>query len=286
MIRRNAAGFERHLIEGRLHFRCGSFARATRELALARSRDPTRPEVHRLLGLCYARQGRMEQASEALRQALCLDPQDFVARGALAILLSQNRDPAPAIEELEGGMTLLRERAAATSQEAKAAVECGRLPEALAMLRRAAWLRLGSSVLQYYLDGILCDHCLLELVFQDREVERPMAAAHPPEGEPVFRGQAAPELESESGNRKRSGDMRRIQRVSGALMIGVLGMAGLAGCESQEQRQQIEALTKQVAQLQQENSGLKQRAESLSRENEDLKAQLEAGTRKTAPPNK
>ncbi len=177
MSRRGAGGFERHLIEGRLHFRRGSFTSAIRELALARSHDPTRPEVHRLLGLCYARQGKTEEACEALRQALCLNPLDFVARGALAILLSQNGDPAVAIDELEGGMTLLRERAAATYQEGRAAVESGRLPEALAMLRRAAWLRLGTSVLQYYLDGILCDHCLLELAFQDREVEPPMAGS-------------------------------------------------------------------------------------------------------------
>jgi cell division protein FtsB len=80
--------------------------------------------------------------------------------------------------------------------------------------------------------------------------------------------------------------MRRIQKVSRALIIAVLGMAGLTACESQEQRQKIEALTKQVTQLQQENSGLKQRTESLSKENEDLKVQLEAATKKAAPPKK
>ena len=80
--------------------------------------------------------------------------------------------------------------------------------------------------------------------------------------------------------------MRRIQKVSRALIIAVLGMAGLTACESQEQRQKIEALTKQVTQLQQENSGLKQRTESLSKENEDLKVQLEAATKKAAPSKK
>jgi cell division protein FtsB len=80
--------------------------------------------------------------------------------------------------------------------------------------------------------------------------------------------------------------MRRIQKVSRALIIAVLGMAGLTACESQEQRQKIEALTKQVTQLQQENSGLKQRTESLSKENEDLKVQLEAATKKAAPPKR
>jgi len=80
--------------------------------------------------------------------------------------------------------------------------------------------------------------------------------------------------------------MRRIQKVSRALIIAVLGMAGLTACESQEQRQKIEALTKQVTQLQQENSGLKQRTESLPKENEDLKVQLEAATKKAAPPKR
>jgi cell division protein FtsB len=80
--------------------------------------------------------------------------------------------------------------------------------------------------------------------------------------------------------------MRRIQKVSRALIIAVLGMAGLTACESQEQRQKIEALTKQVTQLQQENNGLKQRTESLSKENEDLKVLLEAATKKAAPPKK
>jgi len=173
MGRRADPGFERHLIEGRAHFRRGSFASATRELALAQSRDPTRPEVHRLLGLCYARQGRSEEACEALRQALCLNPLDFVARGALAILLSQNGEPATAIEELERGKSLLRDRAVATSQEARARVESGRLADALAMLRRAAWLRLGTAVLQYYLDRVFADHCLLELAFRDGESREP-----------------------------------------------------------------------------------------------------------------
>jgi len=127
--------------------------------------------------LCYARQGRSEEACEALREALRLDPLGFVARGALAILLSQNGDPAAAIEELECGMTLLQERAAATYQEARATVESGRLPEALAMLRRAAWLRLGTAVLQYYLDGVFADHCLLELAFRDGESHEPMSGS-------------------------------------------------------------------------------------------------------------
>ena len=175
--RRTDSGFERHLIEGRAHFRRGSFASAMLRLTMAQRRDPAHPEVHRLLRLCYARQGRSEEACDALREALRLNPLDFVARGELAILLSQKGDPAAAIEELKCGMTVLQERAAATYQEARATVESGRLPEALAMLRRAAWLRLGGSVLQYYLDGIFCDHCLLELPFQDGEVGQPMAGS-------------------------------------------------------------------------------------------------------------
>ncbi len=171
MGHRTDPGFDRHLIEGRARFRRGSFTSAMQELMIAHRRDPARPEVHRLLGLCYARQGRSEEAREALREALRLNPLDFVARGALAVLLSQNGDPATAIEELERGMTVLRERATAAYQEARATGESGRLPEALAMLRRAAWLRLGGSVLQFFLDGIFCDHCLLELAFRDWELE-------------------------------------------------------------------------------------------------------------------
>lgn len=169
MGRRTDPGFERHLIEGRAHFRRGSFTSAMQELIVAQRRDPARPEVHRLLGLCYARQGRSEEACGALREALRLNPLDFVARGALAVLLSQSGDPATAIDELERGKSILQERAVAENQEARATVESGRLPEALGMLRRAAWLRLGGSVLQYYLDGIFCDHCLLELAFRDWE---------------------------------------------------------------------------------------------------------------------
>lgn len=166
--------FERHLVEGRAHFRRGSFGCAMRELMIAQSRDPARPEVHRLLGLCHARQGRSEEACEALHEAVRLNPLDFVARGALAVLLSRGGEAASAIEVLERGVALLRETAAAASQEARATVESGRLPEARTMLRRAAWLRLGSAVLQYYLDEISSDHCLLELAFREWEREQPM----------------------------------------------------------------------------------------------------------------
>lgn len=80
--------------------------------------------------------------------------------------------------------------------------------------------------------------------------------------------------------------MHRIRKAWRAVMIAVLGMAGLPAYESQEQRQKIDALTKQVSQLQQENSGLKWQAESLAKENQDLKAQLEAATKKPAPAKK
>jgi hypothetical protein len=43
------------------------------------------------------------------------------------------------------------------------------------MLRRAAWLGLGTAVLQYYLDGVFADHCLLELAFRDAESREPTA---------------------------------------------------------------------------------------------------------------
>lgn len=83
-----------------------------------------------------------------------------------------------------------------------------------------------------------------------------------------------------------SEDMRRTGKVSRVLIIAAPAMAGLPACESQEQHQKIDALTKQVSQLQQENGGLKREAESLAKENQDLKAQLEAATKKPAPAKK
>lgn len=80
--------------------------------------------------------------------------------------------------------------------------------------------------------------------------------------------------------------MRRIRKISRAIIIVALGMAGLTACESQEQRQKIDALSEQVGQLQQENSGLKQQVGSLTKENQDLKAQVEAAAKKPAPPKK
>lgn len=173
MDRRIDLGLERQMAEARALLRRGLFGSATRLLLMAHNRDPSRAEVHRLLGLCYARQGKGEEASETLREALRLNPLDFVARGALAVLLNQNGDPSTAIEELEHGMALLQERATELSQDARAKVESGRLPEALAMLRRASWLRLGRAVLNYYLDELYCDHCLLELALRDRPSEQP-----------------------------------------------------------------------------------------------------------------
>lgn len=74
--------------------------------------------------------------------------------------------------------------------------------------------------------------------------------------------------------------MHRIRKASGAVFVAALIMAGLAACESQEQRQRVEALTKQVQQLQQENGRFRQQVEILTKENQDLKAQLEAATKK------
>lgn len=69
------------MIEDRAHLRRGSFASAMRELAMAQGCDPRRPEVHRLLGLCYARRARWEEACDALREALRLNQRGFIPRG-------------------------------------------------------------------------------------------------------------------------------------------------------------------------------------------------------------
>ena len=159
--------FNRHLVEARAHYRRGSFSCAMRALLLAQGRNPAQPEVHRLLGLCYARQGRLDEAREALREAIRLNPLDFLARGSLAVLLSHDGEADSAIEQLEHGISVLQEGAASAHQEARAMVESGRLHESLALLRRAAWLRLGSAVLQYYLSEVFTEHSLLELAFRD-----------------------------------------------------------------------------------------------------------------------
>jgi cell division protein FtsB len=80
--------------------------------------------------------------------------------------------------------------------------------------------------------------------------------------------------------------MRRIRIPWRAFIISALAMAGLPACESQEQRRRIEALTRQVDQLRQENDTLKQQVEILTKENQDLKAQLEAATKEPAPAKK
>lgn len=175
MGRRSLPDFEQHLAAGRALFKRGAFASALREVSLAKQCDPAYPAVYRLMGLCYARQGRSEEACGALREALRLDPVDFVSRGTLAVLLSRGDEVDSAIEELDRGIAVLQEGAAAAHQEARAMVESGRLPAAQAMLRRAAWLRLGSAVLQYYLAEVFSDHCLLEMAFRDWELASVMS---------------------------------------------------------------------------------------------------------------
>lgn len=81
--------------------------------------------------------------------------------------------------------------------------------------------------------------------------------------------------------------MQGTSRASCAVvLVLVLLMGGLAACESQEQRQKLEALTKQLAELQQENSRLKQEVTSLTRQADDLKVQLEVATKRPSASKK
>jgi len=81
--------------------------------------------------------------------------------------------------------------------------------------------------------------------------------------------------------------MRRAQKPSAAVILLIAAMMlGLSACESQDQRQKIEALTKQVAELQQENSRLKQEVASLTKQADDLRIQLEEAAKKPAASRK
>ena len=81
--------------------------------------------------------------------------------------------------------------------------------------------------------------------------------------------------------------MRRAKKLSAAAVVLVAAMMlGISACESQEQRQKIEALTKQVAELQQENSRLKQEVASLTKQADDLRIQLEEAAKKPAASRK
>lgn len=81
--------------------------------------------------------------------------------------------------------------------------------------------------------------------------------------------------------------MQGTSRASCAVvLVLVLLMGGLAACESQEQRQKLEALTKQLAELQQENSRLKQEVASFTKQADDLKVQLEVATKRPSASKK
>jgi predicted RNase H-like nuclease (RuvC/YqgF family) len=77
--------------------------------------------------------------------------------------------------------------------------------------------------------------------------------------------------------------MRQIRVAMRAIIIAALGMVGLPACESQAQRQRIEALSSEIAQLQRENSRLNAVVARLTKETDDLKVQLETARATPAP---
>ncbi len=66
-------------------------------MALAR-KNPKRAEIHRVLGEAYLRDGRPNQATEALRRALELDPNDEIARELLGEADDENAPVSSTIE--------------------------------------------------------------------------------------------------------------------------------------------------------------------------------------------
>jgi hypothetical protein len=63
-------------------------------------------------------------------------------------MLSRTGSPTQALDELDRGLILLQEHGAMTYLEAKALANLGRPTDALTILRRAAWFRLGGSILE------------------------------------------------------------------------------------------------------------------------------------------
>lgn len=81
--------------------KAGELARSLDVLQLARTKAPTYPTIHLLLGLAFMEQGNLEKAEAALRQTLDIAPGELQASQALGFLLLRKNRPGEALPMLE-----------------------------------------------------------------------------------------------------------------------------------------------------------------------------------------
>jgi len=93
---------ELHVILGQAHAQQGNFDAAIQDLERARAIRPDVPDANATLGFIYLKQGKLVEATAALRGELRNDPKHLLARHTLATVLDLDGQPIEA-------MTLLRD---------------------------------------------------------------------------------------------------------------------------------------------------------------------------------
>jgi tetratricopeptide (TPR) repeat protein len=145
------------LIAGGLALARRDFAAALEELQYVRHVEPQLPSVHTLLGTALLRLGRWDEAEDAFRQAVELNPGDARARDGLAAVCLKHgeyEDAADwALRALEQDMQLFR----AHYHLGLALAELNRPEEAVQALETSSRLEPSRAAPYYRLSQIACN---------------------------------------------------------------------------------------------------------------------------------
>ena len=118
----------------------GDFDAAVEHLERAIELRPDVAEAQATLGNIYLRQGRLEEAGDALRAELAAHPADHQSRYVLATVLELDNQPQAALREVELVLDAEPDFADARYLRGKILLEGGRVDEAAAQLLAAAEL--------------------------------------------------------------------------------------------------------------------------------------------------
>jgi len=121
------------------------------QLEAAASLAPGFADVRYNLGLLYDSEGRTEEAAAQYRRALQINPGYLPARQSLAALLCRTGRPEEGLLEYERVLRQGFQSADMLAKMGRAALELGRVEEALQYLERASFVNPDHALSYYYL---------------------------------------------------------------------------------------------------------------------------------------
>jgi Tfp pilus assembly protein PilF len=144
-------------------YHAGNFAQAANQLEKLAPRAPESFEIHELLGLVYAAQSKHEQSVEQLQIGVRLKPDSAAARTNLATSLLHTGKSGLAEEQFRQALALEPDDFQANHNLAEFYLQSGKIEQALPLLEKAQQIRPSSYengynlALAYFLTGRLSE---------------------------------------------------------------------------------------------------------------------------------